>query len=268
MGTTKHHKSRRDAQKRATTIAATQKQADYGAVLLLFGVILCLLLALSHKAYAGTSLDIPSSLKINAAHSAPNLTNHPSILGSTERKSSDLSEFVKWTGMFKRFQKQMGQNAFGPYSEQLIKQVKSSNQRDLYSLASQVNKIMNAKRYITDSQNYGKSDYWATPLEFMQRGGDCEDYAIAKYTALRMLGVPESRLRIAVVQDTLKNIPHAILIVYTNKGPVYLDNQSQSIKSASGGGRYEPFFSINRQGWWLHKKMDTRAVTRINVAAK
>ena len=52
--------------------------------------------------------------------------------------------------------------------------------------------------------------------DFFTRGGDCEDFAIAKYTALRALGVPEERLRVAIVHDDEKNLPHAILVVYTD----------------------------------------------------
>ena len=112
--------------------------------------------------------------------------------------------------------------------------------------------MMNAKRYVSDAKNYGQNDYWATPVEFFKRGGDCEDFAIAKYTALKALGVPESRLRIAIVQDMQKNIPHAILIVYTDNGPLILDNQIKSAISASKISHYKPIFSINQDAWWLH----------------
>ena len=56
-----------------------------------------------------------------------------------------------------------------------------------------VNRFINQWRYRSDAENYGHSDYWATPIEFMTRSGDCEDYAIAKYVSLRELGVPVDR---------------------------------------------------------------------------
>ena len=134
----------------------------------------------------------------------------------------------------------------------------------LVAMAAGVNKMMNKKPYIVDSKLWGQSDYWATPVEFMAKGGDCEDYAIAKYTALRALGVPDERLRVAIVQDLKKNIPHAVLIVYTDEGPYALDNQSQSLVDGSHLKRYKPIFSINRQAWWLHTKPSGTQIASAN----
>ena len=117
-----------------------------------------------------------------------------------------------------------------------------------------VNDIVNRVPYINDSNIYGQSDYWATPVEFLKNGGDCEDFAITKYVALRALGVPEERMRILILQDMQKNIPHAILVVYTDNGPVLLDNQIKSVTSVDRVSHYKPIFSINRDGWWLHTK--------------
>lgn len=227
-----------------------------------------LLLAILPARANSTSLDIPQNLKIKNTSHAQTINFHPAILGSSEQSASDISEFVKWTGMFKKLNQHMNQGSGAQHLYQIKSKIAPLQNQDLYSQAQAINKMMNAKRYITDQKNYGTSDYWASPAEFMQRGGDCEDFAIAKYTALRMLGTPESRLRIAIVQDTLKNIAHAILIVYTDQGPIILDNQNKSITSAQGKGRYQPIFSINRNGWWLHKAKKNTKVTRINVAAK
>ena len=53
---------------------------------------------------------------------------------------------------------------------------------------------------------WGVMDYWETPAEFFQKSGDCEDFAIAKYFALRDLGFPASQMRIVVLKDTLRNL--------------------------------------------------------------
>lgn len=92
----------------------------------------------------------------------------------------------------------------------------------------------------------------------MERGaGDCEDYAISKYASLRALGVPEDRMRIVILQDTAKNIPHAILAVYADNGILILDNQIKTVKRDTEISNYRPIYSINRQGWWLHKSSGT-----------
>ena len=109
-----------------------------------------------------------------------------------------------------------------------------------------------------DNRNWGKSDYWETPVEFMTRGGDCEDFAIAKYISLRELGVSEDRMRLAIVQDTQKNIPHAVLALYTDDGGVViLDQQIKTVFDAGHQGRYRPIFSINRSAWWLYSLPQT-----------
>ena len=118
--------------------------------------------------------------------------------------------------------------------------------------ARRVNDLMNSVQYISDKRNWGRSDYWATPIEFLERGGDCEDFAIAKYAALRALGVPDSRMRVAIVKDTQKNIAHAVLIVYGEDGPLILDNQIKTVRADNSIRHYKPIYSINRTAWWLH----------------
>ena len=45
-------------------------------------------------------------------------------------------------------------------------------------------------RWVQDPEAWGQKDYWATPLETMGNGmGDCEDFAIAKYSMLVLAGI-------------------------------------------------------------------------------
>ena len=154
--------------------------------------------------------------------------------------------------MFERFDAAMKKPSSHVEINALKSDLASLQGLPLSKMVSRVNSIMNEKRYITDKVNYGKNDYWATPIEFLTKGGDCEDFAIAKYTALRMLGVPENRMLIAIVQDQQKNIPHAVLIVYTDQGAMILDNQIKNAVNASSIRHYKPIFSINQNAWWLH----------------
>ena len=177
---------------------------------------------------------------------------YPGLFGTDEKRSGNLSPFTKWTAVIGRFEREM-QNT---NNKQLISDwyadMDSLRGQSLKKMAGRVNTLVNDVKYIGDNKNWGKSDYWATPVEFLKNGGDCEDYAIAKYTALRKLGVPEERMRVAIVHDTQKNIPHAVLVVYTNDGTVILDNQNPGLVDGDSPGRYRPIFSINRQAWWLH----------------
>ncbi len=117
---------------------------------------------------------------------------------------------------------------------------------------SKVNRFVNQWRYRSDAANHGKSDYWASPLEFMARSGDCEDYAIAKYVSLRQLGVPAARLRLVVVQDELRQLAHAVLAVYLDDTAVILDNLTNAVLPHERVAHYAPYYSVNETARWAH----------------
>jgi predicted transglutaminase-like cysteine proteinase len=202
-------------------------------------------------AWAGAVKDVPSKLVLVAA-SVDGIGSYPELFGSGEKRSSDLSAFTKWSAVFSRFDRELSTSAGDKIAEVWKRDLAHLKGQSLETMADGVNDLVNRVKYIGDNRNWGKSDYWETPVEFFARGGDCEDFAITKYTFLRALGVPENRLRIAIVKDMEKGIPHAILIVYTDSGAKVLDNQIKSMKSASQIKHYKPIFSINRTAWWLH----------------
>ena len=208
-------------------------------------------MGLTKKANAGQIQDAPA--RISLAQSAfQKASYHPKLFGSTEKRSGSLKAFTKWTSMFQRFNATLNSSSTSGEITKFRNDIQKLQGLPLNKMAERVNTMMNAKRYISDKNNYGTNDYWATPVEFFKRGGDCEDYAIAKYTALRALGVPENRLRIAIVQDLQKNIPHAVLIVYTDQGSIILDNQIKRTVKSDSIKHYKPIFSINQNAWWLH----------------
>lgn len=116
----------------------------------------------------------------------------------------------------------------------------------------EVNSFLNQWRYRPDNENWGRSDYWASPLEFLRRSGDCEDYAIAKYVSLRSLGFEADRLRMVVLRDTLRNLAHAVLAVRMADGVYILDNLSNAVLPQSRLGHYAPYYSINENSRWAH----------------
>ena len=124
-----------------------------------------------------------------------------------------------------------------------------------------VNRFVNQWRYRTDQRNYGLSDYWASPAEFLARSGDCEDYAITKYVSLRALGVPAEQLRLVVLQDTLRQIPHAVLAVYVDKDIYILDNQTDAILTDRRISHYRPYYSVNENARWAHVVAGTPLVS-------
>lgn len=207
-------------------------------------------------ARAGEMRDIPAGVSlVNSANSAFTPVNYyPALFGSQERESTNLKPFIKWTSMFDHFERDMRTEKGQRVMAKLQRDLQPDQGLPLREMAERVNDLLNKVAYVEDKDNYGVSDYWADPVEFLTRGGDCEDFAIAKYVALRALGVPESRMRVAIVQDLQKGVPHAILVLYTDDGAMLLDNQAATVRAANDVSRYRPIFSINREGWWLHTK--------------
>ena len=113
---------------------------------------------------------------------------------------------------------------------------------------------MNRSPYIIDPINYGVPDYWATPVQFFVKDGDCEDYAITKYLSLRSLGWPAEKMRIVVLQDMNLNIAHAVLVVQLNGKGYVLDNQISQLVTDDQILHYRPIYSINENAWWLHRR--------------
>ena len=108
-----------------------------------------------------------------------------------------------------------------------------------------VNEHYNREPYVSDQENYGVSGYWATPDEFLKNGGDCEDYAIAKYFALRSLGFTEMRI-VAYTRPTGQG--HAVLVVKLDGWEWSLDNGTDEVKTFTA----TPVYSANADGYWLH----------------
>ncbi len=233
------------------SMLGSQKALRLAAASLLY---VCSFGFVAKKSHAETINDVPARITLASVNTNAfkSVKAYPSLFGATEKKSKNLKAFTKWSGMFDRFEKELNKPSANKIITDLKAELASYKSDSIHAMAKDVNAMMNKQKYIVDNKNWGQSDYWATPIEFLTRGGDCEDFAIAKYVALRALGVPENRLRIAIVQDKKKNIPHAILIVYTEQGAHILDNQIKTVKHVNTVAHYKPIFSINREAWWLH----------------
>ncbi len=121
----------------------------------------------------------------------------------------------------------------------------------------QVNDFFNQNiRWVEDMEAWRTADYWATPGETMGRGvGDCEDFSIAKYATLTLMGVPASSLRLVYVKAKRNglNTAHMVLAWYDTAGgpPMILDNMDYVIRPANERGDLNPVFSFNGEQLWL-----------------
>lgn len=133
--------------------------------------------------------------------------------------------------------------------QRVIKQAKGQAPMEQLRL---VNSFFNKWPYRLDQDAYGTSDWWATPHEFLKISGDCEDYAIIKYFALRELGYSQEELRIVVVKDRIRGIAHAILAVFLQGEAYVLDNVSNTIFPHTKFKHYTPQYSLNEKYRWSH----------------
>lgn len=137
---------------------------------------------------------------------------------------------------------------------------KAAGQSDAVKLR-QVNDFFNRRiRFGEDIDIWGKQDFWATPLEVLGRAqGDCEDFAIAKYATLKLLGIPAEKLRLTYVkvriggpQSSLVQA-HMVLSYYPapDDEPLVLDNLISDIRPASGRADLTTIFGFNAEGLWV-----------------
>lgn len=119
---------------------------------------------------------------------------------------------------------------------------------DELQLLSSVNAFFNHLPFVTDLAHWGVEDYWATPAEAVaSNGADCEDFSIAKYYALKELGVPIQRLRITYVKAVRLNQAHMVLAYYPqpNAVPLILDNLQDEVRPATERTDLIPVYSFN-----------------------
>ncbi len=122
---------------------------------------------------------------------------------------------------------------------------------------AQINREWNQYPYRTDLENYGLSDYWATPTELIEQGGDCEDFAIAKYFHLRSVGVAVSKLRLAFVKLWTHNkiVDHMVLLVEDEKQQYWvLDNTTNQIQPIESRQDLQVILEFNEHGLWRSQK--------------
>lgn len=124
---------------------------------------------------------------------------------------------------------------------------------DIYRIHHEVNKFI----YKKDDINWDKDDYWASPFEFFQHSGDCEDFAITKYFLLKDIGIDKSKMKIMVLYDSKQQETHSVLLILLHQSWYILDNRNNDIIGLDQAPlHYIPLYSINENGWWYYSIPD------------
>lgn len=115
---------------------------------------------------------------------------------------------------------------------------------------AEINRAINLNiRPVDDLTQYGVADLWATPLmAFKSNAGDCEDYATAKYVALREIGFSEDDLRVVIVHLRATNEDHAVTAVHYDGQWFILDNRTLQIRKDVDAAEFDPLFVVDGEG--------------------
>ncbi len=153
-----------------------------------------------------------------------------------------------------------GEEAYQSFVElqQLIAHLKTASEAEKLK---QINDFFNRKiRFADDIDLWGLTDYWATPLESIGlQAGDCEDYTIAKYIFLKILNIPNDRLRLTYVRAEISNQDHTVVRAHMvlsyyltpQSEPLILDSLVPEIMPSSNRKDLTPIFSFNDKGLWV-----------------
>jgi predicted transglutaminase-like cysteine proteinase len=156
---------------------------------------------------------------------------------------------------------ELAQSRFGPRAvgrlmdwRDLMLRLGQASERDKLE---RVNRFFNGLPNIDDQALWGQRDYWATPVELLVRnGGDCEDFALAKYFTLKAAGVSTGKLRVTYARAWLarqgRMESHMVLAYYPEPDaePLILDNLVGDILPAAQRTDLSPTMSFNAEGLW------------------
>jgi predicted transglutaminase-like cysteine proteinase len=142
---------------------------------------------------------------------------------------------------------QSDESTCSPAARRFLSIVKLAREQEGRARLGWLNRTVNMTiKPASDRALYGDADYWASPLQTLASGaGDCEDFAILKYVALRELGVGADDLRFVIVQDDRRRTEHAILAVRSERKWMVLDNRTMAILNTEDAGNYRPLFALN-----------------------
>ena len=202
-----------------------------------------------------------TSLPAGAARAGQQGGQHGGLMGTVEFPSTNLAALPQWTRILDKMPEQRKAIArcdadpdACPSSKAIAwrAKIQELRTRDRLVQLIEINRFINTWSAKTDAAVYGTVEYWASPLEFLERSGDSEDFAIMKFYSLRELGFANDQLRIVIAMDVLSNRRHSFAATYYD-GKVYvLDNVSDTVLTQEHSKYYVPTYSVNETTRWAH----------------
>jgi len=121
-----------------------------------------------------------------------------------------------------------------------------------YSDIKKLNRVNNYVNRIIGKAD--KTNEWITPKEFLIRGrGDCEDYVITKYFALKKLNINTRKLYLSVVKVKGSKNYHMVLLYVKNNDILVLDNLSWKLMPLNKRTNLKFYYAFNQYGSYIIK---------------
>ena len=198
-----------------------------------------------------------AAMDLHASPQAAGRSAEPFGLFASPVSEGGLRE--KWLGVERKLDDERVQLALcdgdrercvSPAALQLLAIVDSGRAREGRARLGEINRAINlAIRPMTDLAQYGQIDVWSSPLDtFAHAAGDCEDYAIAKYVALRLAGISADDLRLVVMRDTIRGDGHAVAAARLDGHWLMLDNNRMAMVEDADMRNYRPLFVLDERG--------------------
>jgi predicted transglutaminase-like cysteine proteinase len=167
--------------------------------------------------------------------------------------------YDKWQGVQRRLEDELVQLALcegdpdrcaSPAALKFLAIVDAGRLRQGRARLGEINRAINlAIHPVSDLAQYGEIDVWSSPLVTFTNGtGDCEDYAIAKFVALRQAGISPEDLRIVIMRDTIRGEDHAVAAARLDGHWLTLDNRRMAMVEDADVRNYRPLFVIDQYG--------------------
>ena len=128
--------------------------------------------------------------------------------------------------------------------------------------------VNSALKFQSDYSQYRQMDKWVSPLATFQSGrGDCEDFATAKFVALRAAGTPFEDLWLVLGFDKAIRQHHMVPVVRLEGRWLVLENRTMVMFEDKDYPNFDPLFLINHEGVREFRRATTFLRLRVCLAA-
>jgi predicted transglutaminase-like cysteine proteinase len=205
--------------------------------------------------------DAPMPAKLAALDPAQSASRAPALaqpfgLDTVAVASGDVA--TKWTGVEAEIRAESkilarcrdGAEPCSPAARDFLAIVAQGRARTGRARIGVINRAINlAIRPTSDLAQWGVPDRWSAPLDTLSTGrGDCEDYAIAKYVALKEAGVADADVKLVIVHDLAADEDHAVTAARLDGRWIVLDNRWLTLVDDGEMRRIIPLFVLNDDG--------------------